>query len=447
MGVRSPRNEASDARGPAARLSRPIESAGRLLATSERMQCWRMAAACAFKRVGLRPPRLHLAGLASCLPFIASIGACGGARGTSNDESTAEQQFYAQLEGVVCAVQAQCCEASGYTPGRCTVPYGYGYPADPAEGALGEVLVPSAEAPCLATIRQALTSASSYCAAGQFSPPSQSSLIAMCPGLYAGGSYHTVPLGGACADGDYPGLSDSRCAPSDDGESRCATWTTTTSEGTTSWSGCIDVVDVGAMGDVCGAADREDASLLAAPTTLRAARSCGSGLYCAPSFTCLPQATALQACAGAGSCSDGLTCDPTASLCIPLSEAGGPCAPDGACAADAACDAHGVCVPPLGQGAACGQQPVPCASGLQCTSDSTCQPPPAVVGLGASCDGVTTTCSSGAYCNAAAGACVALRASGAACDGGDQCMSGQCYQGGCTPPPAPVIPSACTSAT
>jgi hypothetical protein len=384
--------------------------------------------------------------MAAACAFGASIGACGGSRG-SNHESSAENQFYAQLQGVYCAVQAQCCEASGYAARVCTWPGWYGYGGDPTDGVLGEVFDPSAAAPCLATIRQALTSASSNCVEGQFSPPMLTSLTAMCPGLYAGGSYHATPLGGVCGvDGAYRDVSDARCAPSADGQSRCATWTTTTNEGTTNWSGCVDVVDVGQLGDVCGASV-EDAKLPSAPATLRVAHSCGSGLYCAPSFTCVPQGSILQACAGPGSCSDGLTCDPTTNLCIPLSEAGGPCAADGSCAAGTACDGHDVCVPLLEQGAACGQQPVPCASGLHCSSNSTCQPPPVVVGLGASCDGVTTTCSSTGYCDAVAGACVALRAAGAACVGGDQCMSGQCSQGSCTSPPAPPVPYTCTSAT
>jgi hypothetical protein len=397
--------------------------------------------------------------MAVATAMAASMAACSGSDpasngihgGSASGGSTPETQFYEQLQGVVCAAQAQCCQAAGYPASGCYAlgnvdSRDYLFTGDPVQGGLGEAFVASAAAPCLTSIRQTLTT-SAYCVAGRLPRVTWFSLVAMCPGLYAGGSYENTPLGGACSlDGNLTFMNDYQCVPSSDGRSECATWTTMTSNGATRWSGCVDAVDVGQLGDVCGATSSAD--LPAAPTTLRIASRCRPGLYCGPSSTCVAQGTEGESCAGGGSCSDGLTCDPILSLCWALPAVGDACTEYGAlCQAGAACDARNVCAPLLAQGAACGTQTVPCATGLACAANSTCQPPPAVVGLGATCDGVTTTCSSTTYCDATAGVCVAQRAGGAECLGGGQCVSGQCVQGSCTMGPSPAVPPECGSSS
>jgi hypothetical protein len=366
--------------------------------------------------------------LAAPVAVVASTVACGGANdgdmgsdaptggSDSTEGPTPEDQFYQQVATVLCEAIAHCCQAAGYAPGTCAPQSDTRrdgtYTGDLAGGLLGEKFVASAAGPCLETIQQKLAAAPGLCS--DEGGPDISALVAMCPGLYAGGTYEATPLGGACAPyGSRSWLNDYECAPSADGTARCETWTTMTGDGTTLWSGCIDAVSVGTAGDVCGVSSNGD--LPVPPTSLRVAASCGPGLYCAPSSRCAPLATAGARCTREGSCAGGLRCDPASLTCVALPGAGQPCW-DGSC-----------------------------ASGLACAANATCEPPPSVVGLGDACDGVTTICTSSAYCNATAGTCVALRAGGAACGGGVECASAQCVQGTCTSPPAPAprVPRAC----
>lgn len=388
----------------------------------------------------------------------ATVPACGGTKGGMGGEgasqlSQPEDAFYQQLQQVICSATAQCCTAASYPTPSCGaaesyyVSSYYRHYGDPSDGALGEQFDPGAAAACLAAYRQAAPATADLCGGLLSGASSWPVLWQLCPDLYAGGEYHQTALGAACSfpsDGSYVG--DSRCAQTGDGYPVCASWTQTSAAGTSSWNGCIDVVPVGQVGDVCGTdVGASSYPLPAVPTTLRASPKCADGLYCTLAGVCAAPLAFGAACATADHCADGTYCDAWSSTCARLPSTGSACTPtDALCAAGDWCN-QGVCAAPLGQGASCATGV--CASGLTCDTGGACQPPPTVAGLGGACDGSRTVCSSAGFCDPSSGICVALRAGGAQCVGGGQCLSNGCVEGQCTAPPATAVPEACVSST
>jgi hypothetical protein len=379
-------------------------------------------------------------GALTLLSIVACSGA-GGARAGGADAGAetssvvgnppppnAEAEFDAQVAAAQCAAIARCCDSEGYAAApSCSVPRvalcsnpGFcPYIFDPDRGALGEVFVPGAAASCLATLEQTIFSPSNCSTVAKWDGGWNVGpmLIDLCPGLFAGGSFQQLPLGAACADANVDGSY--KCAPAAGGVSYCATWDTTSADGTTSWNGCVEYVDAGAEGDVCSFYVNSQQKLPAAPTTLRAATTCAAGLYCSSSSRCAPVHGRGDACdPAAASCASGLYCDAGSSKCVDLPGAGATCAP----------------------------VPQECAASLTCTTAGVCEPTPVTVDVGQPCD-AEHVCAKGAYCDATASVCVALRGGGAQCGGGAECASGQCIQGTCTaaPPPSSDVPLGCAA--
>jgi hypothetical protein len=405
------------------------------------------------------PARMRAIRLAAAAAIAATAAACGTpAPGIASQTQAAETQFYEQVLVAECQAIAQCCTSQGYPAASCgpdsQYPYASAYSSyfDPDRGALGEQFDPAAAASCLATLQQTVFDAPTFCSdyegyayPGGWAAAAQSGA---CPDLYAGGTYHQTPLGAQCSfpDDSTDDVADTRCAPTSDGVAHCASWTSTSNEGTASWNGCVDFVPVGNLGDVC--ATGESYVLPVEPTTLRVATQCGPGLTCTSGYVCAPAGAFGDACKQDTDCGSGLFCNPGNSLCFPLPVAGDACTTVAyACSAGNYCNPQYVCAPLLAQGATCSPYARSCGAGLACAADGTCEAPPSVVGSGASCDGVTITCDSASYCDPATSVCTALRAGGAECTGGTQCASGTCAQGTCTVAPAATVPAGCGTST
>jgi hypothetical protein len=442
--------------------------------------------------------------IATAMALAASV-ACGSGRGTAGDpvgpNSSDEAKFFASVQAVQCAPIGQCCEQQGFGANACPPPPAYfssrdSFAYDGDRGALGETFQPSAASACLAAV-QAFLASPSVCSDLSYMKDllPYDRVEQLCPNLYAGGAYHTAPLGGRCelpGDGEYGNVY--RCAPAPEGQVACGQWSTTSGTGAIAWDACVEMVDVGGMGDVCayelvgsyaqlGGYVRLDAP----PTTLRVAKACDAGLYCssagvctAPGGTadrcdgpdacgsglacdvtdkiCLPPLPVGAACYDSGAwsdvCADGLYCDPGSHTCRPAGLPGGPClASSGNCVAGTYCNtAKDVCAPLLTAGSACDSSSTAlaaCAQGLVCNRLGVCAGPPVTVGPGQPCDGVQRLCASGAYCDSTSSVCAAVRAGGVPCGGADECASGQCVDGSCTAPPPSMpalrpIPVGCT---
>jgi hypothetical protein len=163
--------------------------------------------------------------------------------------------------------------------------------------------------------------------------------------------------------------------------------------------------------------------------------SCGPGLFCEGFSTesCVlayPPGASGDPCPPSYACAAGLYCDLWLSTptCVPLGLPGSACHGDGGCTPGLTCGPADVCASWIGAGADCTSTQTACGNGLYCGSGGTCVELPLV---GASCAD-SGSCWEG-FCSTPEQICKPLRPNGALCDSYEQCQSGSCASGLCTP--------------